>query len=174
MTKNEINLPNMTEQNLVEDIFNFNPKRKKIDCNIDTAKRSMTELDETKFGNNNHVKYIDKDEPQNLKRKPEDEYDLGKIVESNMIIDKNDTIRLELRQPVNGEYKRTINDEGQLEDSNDYVIKNGIENDGKEPSNGVEYINEAENQENVSKYLNIDDKILNNIPTSSLQKTVVI
>lgn len=151
MTKNEINLPNMTEQNLVEDIFNFNPKRKKIDYNIDTAKKSLIELDETKF-NNNHIKYTDKEEPQDLKTKPEDEYDLGKIVESNIIIDKSDTIRLELRHPLNGEYKRTINDEGRLEDSNGYSIKNG--SDGNELSNGAEYINGTENQENVSKNTN--------------------
>lgn len=150
MTKNEINLPNMTEQNLVEDIFNFNPKRKKIDYNIDSVKKTLTELEESKFGNNNHVEYIDKEEPQNLKRKPEEEYDLGKIVASNIIIDKSDTIRLELRHPVNGEYKRTINDEGRLEDSNDYAMKDGIESEGKELSDEAEYINGTENQENVS------------------------
>lgn len=149
MTKNEINLPNMTEQNLVEDIFNFNPKRKKIDYNIDSTKKSDMIEDDPKFRNNNHIKYVDKEElPQNLKRKPEDEYDLGKIVESNIIIDKNETIRLELRHPVNGEYKRTINDEGRLEDSNDYAMKNGIESDGKEISNDTEYIDGTENHQN--------------------------
>lgn len=124
----------MTEQ--IEDIFNF---KKKIDNH-----KKMSEIDDTthKF-NNNHIKYS-KEVPQNLKCR-DDEYDLGKIVESNIIIDKNDTIRLELRHP--GEYKRIITEDGRMEESSDYSLKNGGD-DGKDLSNDVEYINGSEDQEN--------------------------
>lgn len=144
MTKmNGISLQEMTEQSLTaEDIFNenFQPKRKKIEytSTIDEAKKSiMIELAADKFDN----KYNVKKSPQNLKPKMkfDDEYDINKIVESNIIIDKqSDTIRLELRHPGNGEYKNgDVADEARSieNDSNDFSIRNNdirIDGDGNE------------------------------------------
>lgn len=157
MTKmNGINLEEMTEQNLTaDDIFNenFHMKRKKIEytSTIDEAKKSiMIELASDKFGN--HNKYTEKKSPQNLKLKSkfDDEYDINKIVESNIIIDKSDVIRLELRHSVNGEnYKNgeEVDDRRSIEnDSNDFSIRN---NDVRIDGEG----NGNEDQENhVSGY----------------------
>lgn len=138
MTKmNGINLPDMTERDLsVDDIFNenFNLKRKKIQIDFEDNKKATTE-DSLKFGNNNNV--LDKlESPQNLKRKPKsfaDNYDIDKIVQSNMIIDKESTkVRLEMRQCGNIEYKTNGHVGNELDevgavstDGNDYTMKDG-------------------------------------------------
>lgn len=142
MTKmNGINLPDMTDRDLsVDDIFNenFNLKRKKIQIDYEDTKKLKTieDSDTLKFGNNNNV--IDKIEsPQNLKRKTKtfaDNYDIDKIVQSNMIIDKESSkLRLELRQCGNDlEYKTNGPDGNDLNqvgavstDGNEYTMKDG-------------------------------------------------
>uniref|UniRef100_A0A2A4JTQ1 Uncharacterized protein n=1 Tax=Heliothis virescens TaxID=7102 RepID=A0A2A4JTQ1_HELVI len=157
MTKmNGINLPDMTDRDLtVEDIFNenFNLKRKKLPVDYDEAKKSHITEDITKFGDNNNV--IDKSElPQNLKRKSKafaDNYDIDKIVQSNMIIDKESSkIRLEMRQIGSDlEYKANghMTEVGDVADT-EYTMKNGndIRMDGGDDkiinsNDGGDYIN---------------------------------
>lgn len=102
MTKmNGINLPDMTEQNLtVDDIIfneNFISKRKKTQ--FDDYEK-IADIDSNGNNDNEEVKT-----PQNLKRKSkgyDSGYDIDKIVQSNIIIDKeSNKIRLELRHPTN-------------------------------------------------------------------------
>lgn len=140
------NMTKMNEQ-IVDDIFGDFSQKKKIDYNID-----FKNMNDDKFGNlentnNNNVK----EAPQNLKK---DDYDINKIVESNIIIDKhsNDTIRLELRH-VNG-YKNGHDDNRQSIETSDFSIKSGDDvidtRDGKVAE--TEFGNGEENRGNdVSK-----------------------
>lgn len=140
MTKmNGVNLPDMTDRDLtVDDIFNenFNLKRKKIHTDYEDAKKHTEESESLKFGNNNNE--IDKlDTPQNLKRKSKtfaDNYDIDKIVQSNMIIEKESSkVRLEMRQcgndleyKTNGPIGNDMTDVGSVTtDGNDYTVKDG-------------------------------------------------
>ncbi|XP_075985656.1 transcription factor AP-2 isoform X1 [Anticarsia gemmatalis] len=134
MTKmNGINLPDMTDRDLsVDDIFNENisVKRKKIQIDYDTNKKS--EDSEIKFVNNNNV--IDKMEsPQNLKRKCKsyDNYDIDKIVQSNMIIGKEDKHMRQLDNDIdyktNGHLNGDMNEVLPLEDGSNFSLKNGAD-----------------------------------------------
>ncbi|CAB3249755.1 unnamed protein product [Arctia plantaginis] len=136
MTKmNGVNLPDMTNRDLiVDDIFsqNFNTKRKRVQIEYDTNKKSNTSDSELiKFGNNNNV--IDKIEsPQNPKRKSKifDNYDIDKIVQSNMIIGKESdkTMRQcsnDINYKSNGHLNSDINDVLPMDDGNEYALKNG-------------------------------------------------
>ncbi|PZC76518.1 hypothetical protein B5X24_HaOG204483 [Helicoverpa armigera] len=159
MTKmNGINLPDMTDRDLtVEDIFNenFNLKRKKLQVDYEEPKKSHIS-DPTKFVENNNV--INKSEaPQNMKRKSKtfaDNYDIDKIVQSNMIIDKESSkLRLEMRQigdldyKTNGHVGNDITEVGSVVDGNEYAMKNGndIRMDGGDDkmmnNEGGDYIN---------------------------------
>ncbi|XP_047035601.1 transcription factor AP-2-epsilon [Helicoverpa zea] len=159
MTKmNGINLPDMTDRDLtVEDIFNenFNLKRKKLQIDYEEPKKSHISDDPTKFVENNNV--IDKSEaPQNMKRKSKtfaDNYDIDKIVQSTMLIDKESSkLRLEVRQigdldyKTNGHVGNDITEVGSVVDSNEYTMKNGndirMDGDDKMMNNeGGDYIN---------------------------------
>ncbi|XP_022818218.1 transcription factor AP-2-epsilon isoform X2 [Spodoptera litura] len=151
MTKmNGINLAEMTERDLtVEDIFNenFNLKRKKPQYDYEDAKKSnlVEESDPLKYRNNNNV--IDKDESPQKKRKSRsfgDNYDIDKIVESNMIIDKESSkVRLEMRECGDSlEYKTNGHDIGVTEEG-DYGLKDG---------NGVRINNEDKIMDNDEDY----------------------
>lgn len=143
MTKiNGVNLPDMTNRDLIiDDIFsqNFSTKRKRTQIECDTNKKLNTSDSEMiKFGNNNNV--IDKIEsPQNPKRKSKifDNYDIDKIVQSNMIIGKESdkTMRQcnnDINYKSNGHLNSDINDVLPMDDGNEYALKNGsnMENDG--------------------------------------------
>ncbi|CAH0596957.1 unnamed protein product [Chrysodeixis includens] len=120
MTKmNGINLPDMAD-----DIFNENiiKRKKTIDYEID--KKSNTDTDSLKYGNNNNIDKLES--PQNLKRKSKfDNYDIDKIVQSNMIIDKESSkVRLEMRECGEMDYKAN----GHVDEvgaNNEYDLKNG-------------------------------------------------
>ncbi|XP_026727706.1 uncharacterized protein LOC113493873 [Trichoplusia ni] len=125
MTKmNGINLPDMAD-----DIFNENIiKRKKTQIDYDLDKKSDGDTDTLKYGNNNNIDKLES--PQNLKRKSKfDNYDIDKIVQSNMIIDKESSkVRLEMRDCSELDYKTN----GHVEDldevgteGNEYALKNG-------------------------------------------------
>lgn len=135
MTKmNGTNLPDMTEQENLAEIFNdsYNKRKKMQNEFVDIKK---TELAAMKFGNNNTIKVIDKqiDSPQNLKRKSnkEDEnYSMHKNVhtELNITIDKdsNRTIRLELRHPSVVDDNLTAGFKNQDQDHEESVmVENG-------------------------------------------------
>ncbi|KAH9644614.1 hypothetical protein HF086_007711 [Spodoptera exigua] len=125
---NGINLAEMTERDLtVEDIFNenFNLKRKKPHYDYEEDKKSNIEdTDPLKYRNNNNV--IDKDESPQKKRKSRsfgDNYDIDKIVESNMIIDKESSkVRLEMRECGDSLEYKTNGCIGVTEDT-DYGLK---------------------------------------------------
>lgn len=150
MTKmNGINLAEMTERDLtVEDIFNenFNLKRKKPHYDYEEAKKAnlVEETDPLKYRNNNNI--IDKDETPQKKRRSRsfgDNYDIDKIVESNMIIDKESSkVRLEMRECDSLEYKTNGHDIGVAEDG-DYGLKDGtdirIDNEDKILDNNEDY-----------------------------------
>ncbi|KAJ0171512.1 hypothetical protein K1T71_013062 [Dendrolimus kikuchii] len=122
---NAITIPDITEQSLtVDDIFNdnYNLKRKKMQLEEYTGNAKKLTIDNSEvIKHNNNI-------PRDVKRKSkgyDNEYDIDKIVQSNIIIDKESSkITLELRHA--NEYKiDRLSQDGTVEnvDHNEYAVK---------------------------------------------------
>lgn len=145
----------MAEQSLiVDDIFNdnFNLKRKKMQLDEYTDAKKPNVID-----NPEAIKHSNTKELKRKSKSYDSDYDIDKIVQSNIIIDKeSNKITLELRQTAD-EYKinRLTQDDGRLEniDPNEYPMKDNdiqIDTGGKILNNndGEYVINDTDETDN--------------------------
>ncbi|XP_028032838.1 uncharacterized protein LOC114245033 [Bombyx mandarina] len=155
MTK--MNRTDMNEHGLsVDDIFseNYNVKRKRIQLESFDGKQ-LTKID-------SGIEKSDEPPREDLKAKTKSyddtEYDIDKIVQANMIIDKESskTIRLELRQPGDGGTSDIDVQAVENLDPNNYTVKTDSRlNTGNEKN--VDYnMNGCEDENRVSIYYNKD------------------